>query len=192
MEIKLGNDDNLSVSDDNSIGDTIILGNGDGDAVSANFSNFDIITLGNGALDTVNAFFSQNNAVTLGNGDGDRVSADGSSFDTITLGNGDGDTVGLSGGGNNKITLGNGNDDIVIAPMGRGGCGTICWLRGYSADGIASSGSISCTLAGILPLAASASVLLSPPDFSGTSVPSDAARTHAHPPGLLCRRYCQR
>ena len=47
---------NLSVSDDNSNGDTIILGNGANDTVSAASSQYDTIILGNGAGDTVNAY----------------------------------------------------------------------------------------------------------------------------------------
>ena len=57
--IILGNGNNLSVSDDNSNGDTIIVGNGINDTVSANDSSYDTITLGNGAGDTVNANLQQ-------------------------------------------------------------------------------------------------------------------------------------
>ncbi len=56
--IILGNANNLSVSDDNSIGDTIILGDGIDDTVSANSSSYDTISLGTGSGDTVSASFS--------------------------------------------------------------------------------------------------------------------------------------
>ena len=49
--IKLGNGNNLSISDDNSNGDTIIVGNGINDGVSALNSSYDTITLGAGAGD---------------------------------------------------------------------------------------------------------------------------------------------
>jgi hypothetical protein len=45
---------NLSVSDDGSIGDTIIVGNGVNDVVSVIGSSFDTFTLGKGAGDSVN------------------------------------------------------------------------------------------------------------------------------------------
>ena len=50
-----GNGNNLSVSDDNSTGDTIIFGNGINDVVSAVNSSYDTITLGNGTGDSVSA-----------------------------------------------------------------------------------------------------------------------------------------
>ena len=53
--IMLGNGKNLSVSDYDSNGDTIILGNGINDTVSFSGAN-DTITLGNGAGDTVNGY----------------------------------------------------------------------------------------------------------------------------------------
>jgi hypothetical protein len=52
-KIILGNGNNLSVIDDNSIGDTITVGNGANDVVSAVNSSYDTITLGNGAGDSV-------------------------------------------------------------------------------------------------------------------------------------------
>ena len=74
--IKLGNGDNLSVSDDNSNGDKIILGNGANDSVSADVSQYDTIILGSGAGDTVSIsasnpsapFGGQYDKITLGNG----------------------------------------------------------------------------------------------------------------------------
>ncbi len=51
--ISRGNQNNLSVPDDNSNGDTIIVGNGAEDSVSAISSQNDKITLGNGDTDTV-------------------------------------------------------------------------------------------------------------------------------------------
>ena len=73
--IILGNGGNLSVSDDNSDGDTIILGNGANDVVSAASSQYDTIILGNGANDTVSADYSQYDTIILGNGTNDTVSA---------------------------------------------------------------------------------------------------------------------
>jgi uncharacterized repeat protein (TIGR03803 family) len=138
-----GNDDNISVFADNTIGYTIIIGNGSNDFVSADFSSQDKITLGNGADDTVSAFLSSNDTITLGNGDrdtvyadcsnhdtitlgngaGDRVDADTdnfgliSSYDTITLGNGAGDPVDANSSNHDRITLGNGAADTVSANL---------------------------------------------------------------------------
>ena len=67
--IILGNGANLSVSDDNSNGDTVIVGNGADDTVSANYSSYDAITLGNGAGDSVSALgirISQSRATLAG------------------------------------------------------------------------------------------------------------------------------
>ena len=112
-KIILGNANNLSVSDDNSNGDTIIVGNGIDDTVSANGSNYNTITLGNGAGDLVTANGSSYDMITLGNGAGDAVNAKYSSYDTITLGNGN-DTVTV--GANSNITAGNGNDLVTAGP----------------------------------------------------------------------------
>ena len=127
-KIILGNGNDLSVSDDNSNGDTIIVGNGVGDLVSAVGSSNDTITLGNGAGDTVNVGLplgivgSSNDTITLG--DGDTVTAARSNFDTITLGNGVGDTVdsntlnvdGKDTGFTDTITLqGKGGSHVTIA-----------------------------------------------------------------------------
>src|SRR5262245_15656687 len=76
--IILGNDDNLSVNVDNSIGYTVIIGNGDNDTVSANNSSFDTIILGNGDNDIVSANNSRHDTITLGNG---ANVAPGSSYD---------------------------------------------------------------------------------------------------------------
>jgi uncharacterized repeat protein (TIGR03803 family) len=112
-KIILGNANNLSVSDDNSNGDTIIVGNGIDDTVSANGSNYNTITLGNGAGDSVTANGSSYDMITLGNGAGDAVNAKYSSYDTITLGNGN-DTVTV--GANSNITAGNCNDMVTAGP----------------------------------------------------------------------------
>jgi hypothetical protein len=121
-KIILGNANNLSVSDDNSNGDTIIVGNGTNDIVSANNSQNDIITLGTGAGDMVTAAAGpvSQDFITLGSGAGDAVNIAGSTGpegqgSIITLGSGAGDTVNVSGFFINGyiITLGNGAGAIV-------------------------------------------------------------------------------
>jgi hypothetical protein len=110
-----GNGNYLSVTDDNSNGDTIILGNGVNDTVSAFGSQYDVITLGNGAGDLVQMYEGFNDTISVGNGNNDTVSAENSDYDKIIVGNGNGDSVSAARDSYDTITAGNGTKDSVFA-----------------------------------------------------------------------------